>query len=234
MEIRIYALVVRRYLWFILAAMLAAATVAAVIDEIRAPTYQTEAQVVVQAAPGLTETRQAGDLLGNVGSRTVAHTYAQLVSAAVVRDEARTRTGLTAETAGTYHVTAAPLADSLVIQVTATGPDSATVTSYCNAIAEAMVAHSATLYPVVALGLLQPASPPQAPVSPRPARDIPLAGALGLAAGVLLAMAAAYLAADEGLPLRRARGVRPSEVVVGVEAKPEVPLPDPRVAAEEG
>ena len=85
------------------------------------------------------------------------------------------------------------LPDTVVIQVTGTGPDRQVLADYLNATVSATITGTRDLFKVVVLQSLEAAIPPQDPVSPQPSRDIPLGIALGFLIGALLALALDYM-----------------------------------------
>jgi capsular polysaccharide biosynthesis protein len=68
---------------------------------------------------------------------------------------------------------------------------------------DATIKNSKDLFRVVDLVPLETVQPPQNKISPVPSRDIPLAVGLGLAAGVLLALALGYIRAPAPAPVAR-------------------------------
>src|SRR5829696_2453639 len=123
MEIARYISILRQYWWVILLAALAAGAAAAVLSATRTPVYGTQARVVVRPAPGLPDERTVVDLLGQIGLRYVPGTYAEAFTSDEVKARARSAVGLSGVAAGDYELSAVVLPDTLVIEVTGSGPD---------------------------------------------------------------------------------------------------------------
>jgi tyrosine-protein kinase len=198
MEIRTYFRTILRH-WFIimLVATLAGGTVA-IMTKMKAPSYKTSARVVARPVASINDARTVVDLVGQMAARSVVGTFAQLFTGTDVQNRAVQAAGLSPAVAQDYSIDAAILPDSLVIEVTGTGPDPVVLARYVNATVSAAVQYSPSLFQVVELAPLQPATVPDTPISPQPARDIPLGIGFGLLLGVLLALTFDYLRTPKG------------------------------------
>jgi succinoglycan biosynthesis transport protein ExoP len=182
-----------RYWWIVVLATIATGAGAAVLDAVRKPDYSGFARVVVRPSSKLTDSRILVDTVGQMGARYVTGTFAQTFTSEQVRVAAQQAVGLSVAEATRYPLQANVLPDTVVIEVSGTGPDPAVLAKYIDATVNATVQQTITLFGVMELQPLQTANVPPTPTSPRPLRDIPLGLALGLILGALLAWTLAYM-----------------------------------------
>lgn len=188
MEIRTYLNIILRYWWVVLLALVAGGVIAAGMDRIKKPTYSAAARVTVRPSPTLSDTRSIIDLVGQMGAKYIAGTFAQTFTSSDVKTAAAKAVGLTQDAAISYPLDAEVLPDTAVIQVSGTGPDPTLLVNYINATLEATIGNTRDLFRVMDLVTLEPARVPSAPVSPQPSRDIPFGAGIGLGVGILLAL----------------------------------------------
>lgn len=193
MELRTYLHSIFRYWWLVLLLLVAGGLVAAGLDRVRSPVYSSEARVAVRPSPTLSDTRTIIDLVGQMGARYIAGTFAQTFTSAQVRDMAQKAVGLSPEAAEDYPLQANVLPDTAVISVEGTGPDATILVNYINATLEATVRDTTDLFRVMDLIPLEQARVPHTPDSPQPSRDIPAGAGLGLGLGIVLALIMDYL-----------------------------------------
>lgn len=198
MELRLYLSILRRYCWLIAGITLVAGVAALVFDNMRAPTYQVQARLALRPAQTLADPGATINMMYNLGSRAISGTFAGLVPPTVGQEDVRTKVGLSPEAAAKYSFQASVLPDSMLLQVSGSGPDPAILASFMSAVLETLVRDAHELYPTVELVPIDRHIATPALVAPRPMRDVPLAIAVGLAAGVLLSMALAYLTNSSG------------------------------------
>src|SRR5207237_198161 len=159
------------------------------------------ARVALSPAPVVSATRTLVDLGGQIGSRYIPGTFAEAFSSSDVISDARKSVGLSEQAAQDYKLNAVVLPDTAVIEVTGTGPDSNILTSYLNATLDATIKDTRNLFGVIELVTLQPARVPSEPTAPQPVRDLITAVAVGLGAGLLLALLFDYLRTPAPAPL---------------------------------
>ena len=203
MEARAYFNLILRYAWLIILIMVVAGVGTAVVDSMRDPTYRATARVAVRPAAGLSDERTTVDMVAQMGARFIPGTFAQIVTSAAVEAAAQKAAGLSAAAATDYPVEANVLPDTAVVELAMTGRDPVLLAKYLNATVDATIKNSKDLFRVVDLVPLETVQPPQNKISPVPSRDIPLAIGLGLAAGVLLALALGYIRAPAPTPVAR-------------------------------
>lgn len=193
MEIRHYLAILRRYIWLVAGLTLVAALGAFLVDSVRVPTYQVQVRVALRPSPTLTEPGTTVDMVYYLGTRAVSGTFAGLVPSVAGREDVHQKAGMSAEMAAGYSFRASVLPDSMLLQVSGSGPHPGALVNLLNAVLDALIRNGHDLYPMVELVLLDPGGGHPTQVAPHPTRDVALALALGLAAGILLAMALAYL-----------------------------------------
>jgi len=182
-----------RYWWIVLLAAVAAGAGAAALDSFLKPSYSGYARVVLRPSDKITDTRTLVDMVGQIGLRYLTGTFAQTFTSQDVKAAAQKSAGLSATEALRYPLQANVLPDTVVIEVSGTGPDPDVLTRYLNATVDATIQQGNTLFGVVELQTLESAKVPPTPVSPKPLRDITLGLVLGLLLGCLLAWSYGYL-----------------------------------------
>lgn len=211
MEIRTYLNSIMRYWWLVLLLLVAGGVGAALLDRTKTPTYSTQARIAVRPSPALSDTRAIIDLIGQMGDRYIAGTYAQAVTSAQVQEAARKASGLSVDDADNYVLDSAVLPDTSVVQINATGPNPTILVNYLNASLQATVDDTRDLFRVMEVVPLEAARMPHTPITPTPSRDIPFGAALGLGLGIVLALIVDYLRG-----LLNARRERAAGAVAGI------------------
>ncbi len=173
MEIKAYIRTIMRYWFVVVLVTLVSGATAAFLVSVKRPVYSANARVATRPAAVLSDTRTIVDLLGQMTARSVTGTFAQAFTSSDVKAAARQVVGLSEEDATDYPLEANILPNSLVLEVSGTGPDPGMLVNYINATVDATVQRASTLFRVVDLVPLDPAHFPQAPTSPLPSRDIP-------------------------------------------------------------
>jgi uncharacterized protein involved in exopolysaccharide biosynthesis len=193
MNPRDYIKNIARYWWVIALAIIAGGVGAFAMDAVRKPEYSGSARVMVRPSASLNDSRTLVDLVGQIGARYVTGTYAQTFSSEQVTVAAQKAAGLSLEQADRYPLQANVLPDTVVIELSGTGPDPAMLARYLDATVNATVKQTNSLFGVMELQPLEAAKVPPTPTSPRPVRDLTLGLVLGLLVGSLLAWTFAYM-----------------------------------------
>ncbi len=229
MEVVTYLKIIGRYWWVVLLTALISTGVAAAISFTKSPTYSVQARVVARPATGvLTDTRDLVNMISQLGMKSVIGTFAQLFTSADVQKQAQDEVGLNPTTAKDYPIEANVLPDTTVIELTAKGRDPQLLTNYVNATVNASVASGLELYRVIELAPIEMAVVPTAPTSPVPSRDIPIGAGLGLALGILLALAIEYLRMPRRVAYEpQIRSLVPNGVQALPSAMPSLAPPPP-------
>ncbi len=195
MELRIYLNIVLRYWWLLLLAISAGGVGAALADHAQTPRYSTQLRVMMRPSGLLTDPRDLVNLVGQVGARSIAGTFAQAFTSAAVRQDARNKVGLSEWQAAAYTFDASLVPDSTVIAIQGSGPNPVMLVNYLNATAAATVDHTRDLFRVLDLEPIDTPPLPDSPSSPSPSRDVPGGAGLGLGLGLLLALTLDYVRA---------------------------------------
>lgn len=188
MELRRYLDVLARWWWLFVASTLLSGTVAFFYSGNLPPTYRTSALLFVNqvAAPG---TLTLSDTLLN---QQLAKTYSQMMVQPVVLDGVAERLNLTFSTSTLVSmVSASPVRDTQLLQITVDGSDPALIRDIANTLAEVFIARQAPYFPpgqsASALQVAQPALLPTQPIGPR----VPFNTAVAALFGLLLALGVA-------------------------------------------
>lgn len=181
MELRRYLEVVARWWWLLIISTLLAGAVAFFYTRTLPPVYRATALLFVNqvAAPG---TLTLSDALLN---QQLAKTYSQMMVQPVVLEEVIERLGLplSATTVGRM-VSASPVRDTQLLQITVEGSDPATIRDIANTLAQVFIARQAPYLPpgqtASALQVAQPALLPTQPIGPRVMFNTAVAALFGL------------------------------------------------------
>ena len=211
MEIKAYISTILRYWFVIILVTLVSGATAALLVSVKQPTYSANSRVATRPSAVISDTRTIVDLLGQMTARSVTGTFAQAFTSSDVKAAARQAVGLTEEAAADYPIEANILPDSLVLEVSGSGPDPGLLVNYINATVDAAVQRAPTIFGVVDLVPLDRARFPQNPTSPQPSRDIPLGVALGLLLGIMLALTIDYFRAPRAANNIRALPSTPAQ-----------------------
>ncbi len=195
MELRTYLNIILRYWWLLLLAISAGGAGAAVADHAQTPRYSTQMRVMMRPSGLLTDPRDLVNLVGQVGARSIAGTFAQSFTSEAVRAAARKMVGLSNGQAAAYTLDANLVPDSTVISIQGSGPNPVMLVNYLNATTAATVDNTRDLFRVLDLVPLDTPPLPDTPSSPSPSRDLPGGAGLGLGLGILLALTLDYLRA---------------------------------------
>ena len=142
MEVRAYLRTLARYWFLIVLVAIVSGGTAALLVSVKTPSYSASARVTTRPSTVLSDTRTIVDLLGQMASRSVTGTFAQVFTSSEVKAAARQAANLSADAAGDYPIEANILPDSLVIEVSGSGPDPGMLVNYINATVDATVQRS--------------------------------------------------------------------------------------------
>lgn len=164
--------------------------------------YSAETVIAIGAAQSIIDDDQLIDIVGTLERSGVTATVAGLASSRSVFDAAAVGIALSPDEAGDYDVTATPVIDANLVDITTSGPDPAIAASLTNAIAEQTQIQFTQLYRVFDLRVVTLANPPS--TTDRPSASLVIAGAAVLAAVIALLL----------LSWRNERGTRKIEPVL--------------------
>jgi polysaccharide biosynthesis transport protein len=156
-------------------------------------TWQTPREYLARTSLliGPNTTVDPGQLVYSVdalGRSMIVGTYANVLETDVIRHDALEQVGADTDPRDTaISIKAAPLADSAVVQVTATAPDPYMAAAIANAVGQVGQARMRSLYPMYDLTVVTQAVPPVAVYRPDVRRNL----AIGVLVGLLASASAA-------------------------------------------
>ena len=179
---------VRRRWWLVVLVTLAVLAVDALLSWHSPRSYMARTSLLIGPSTNL----DRGQLVYSVdalGRSLIVGTYADVLSADVVRRQALVSVGVSPDdTRNGVTIKATPLAESAVIQVTAEAPDPVLAAAVANAVGTVGEARMSQFYPIYDLTVVTSATPPTSLHRP----DLIRNGSLGLLIGLLLGSASAY------------------------------------------
>lgn len=189
MEIKLFFRMLLRSWWIVVLTMLSAVFAALISAYFTTPIYRASARFVVLPNP----TYLGGESniiysLDTLDKRSVITTYAEILNSPTIYNKTIEQLNLTAEQLSEYKYDAVVLPETNIIELSVQGPDPETVALLTNRIGQSVVEYVVTLYKIYDMTLLDAATVPTIPISPQPLRDAGVAGVVGLAVGVALAL----------------------------------------------
>lgn len=174
----------------IVVGVLAASAVAVWIDASTEPVYSAEASYVVSPGSGIEpdDIARGVDTLDSSRSRSIMATLTEITNSAVVRDEAFDALGLDSGLADDYTIESVVVPEANVMQTTVVGPDPTIAASLASALGEFGGTRFVASYRIYDVEVLDPAEIPAIPANPELSALLVVAGAMGLVAGVTLAL----------------------------------------------
>lgn len=164
--------------------------------------YSAETVIAIGASQTIIDDDQLIDIVGTLERSGVTATVAGLASSRSVFDAAVVAIGLPSNEAGDYDVTAVPVIDANLVDISTSGPDPAIAAGLTNAVAEQTQIQFTQLYRVFDLRAVTLADPPS--TTDRPSPSLVIVGAAVLAAVIALLL----------LSWRNERGTRRIEPVL--------------------
>jgi len=183
--------VLRRTWWIVVLAAVAAAGAALYLGSRQELRYQSVASYVVSPHQGdvTADIIESVRTLDQARARALVSTYVEMLTGTAVQDEAAAALGLGAFPEG-YEVAAVVAPEAYVAELQVTGPAAADAAVLSGAIGTAASARFVGLYQIYDIVLLDPASVPTDPVNRGPVETALLGAALGLMAGLAIAVLA--------------------------------------------
>jgi len=199
MEMKTYLRVLVRKWWIVVPAFLITFVSTMVFTFAQAPTYQATATFIVAPSGSAGDVRTFVSYLDTLSRQVeIANTYTQLAISRQVRDEVVEALGLSTLQNKSLAVESKMRAGTNVMDIRVEGNDPVLVADFANKIGEHTVGFSAELYEAYQLIPLDPALPPQIPISPNTKLNLALGAVLGLALGGGLAFLSDYMQAPLG------------------------------------
>lgn len=186
MELSEYARSAIRH-WLLIATMgLAAAVLSFSVAAEQPANYRSNSRFVIGPASTLAEGRDIAGAIDTLGKRSIAGTFAELVTSEDLKRSA-VRT-LKLRGSDDYSISAVILPDAYVVKVSGTGPDASAIAAVISSVTSQAVRKFEQLYPVYAINRLDAVRPATAPFEPRPERDAALGSFIGAATGFILGL----------------------------------------------
>ena len=180
----------RRFWWVVLAAVVAAAGAGYLLAAREPLRYESVASYVVSPRAGdSADVTESVRTLDPARARALVSTHVEILTSAAVQEAAAAAAGLGAFPDG-YRVEAIVAPEAYVAELRVTGPEAAQAAVLSGAIGTEASRRFAELYPIYDIVLLDPASVPNDPVNRSPVETALLGAALGLMAGLAIAVLA--------------------------------------------
>jgi capsular polysaccharide biosynthesis protein len=178
----------RRNWWLLLVCALVAAGAALYVAQRQRDEYRSSLRLAAGPSPALTGQGRVAEAILALNKRSLIMTFAEIAGGHVTFHEAADSIGLSREEASRYSVTSTAMPDANVIMLDVEGPDRTVAERLANEVGARSITFVRHFYRTLALRALDDASSSDGPVSPKPERDVPLAGAGGLFVGFFLGL----------------------------------------------
>jgi diguanylate cyclase (GGDEF)-like protein len=191
MEIKLYLRMIQRSWWIVVLTVLSAVLAALISAFMTTPIYSSSSRYIVSPNPKFL----GGDVdynliysLDTLDKRTIITTYAEVLNSSRIFAETVKSLGLKESVWVDYTFSAAVFPETNIIEFTVQGPDPEMAALLTATVGQRAVDYVEGLYQIYEMGLLDPASVPTEPISPKPLRDAGVALVAGLALGIGLAL----------------------------------------------
>jgi diguanylate cyclase (GGDEF)-like protein len=214
MEAKLYLRILLKKWWIVIPTFLVTFTAGIVFAYTKTPVYSATTTYVVVPSSSFSNVKDFSSGLDMLGRRTeIANTFSEIASSRKIKKLAFSSLSLESDT--DYTVNSELLAGTNIIEITVDGPDALIARDLANTIGTTMEEYVQGLYEIFTLILLDEATTPRSPISPRRSLDLALAAVFGLVLGGGLAFLSEYLAT----PLSAAVGVSIIDDETGVYNK---------------
>lgn len=188
MEIRHYLKMLQKGWWIVLLTVLVAVNVAFIMAYFTEPVYIASAKFIVSPNPSVIAEYDVVNSLEALDKRSTVATYGEFLNSRRVYLDALSALGLDIADMDAYTPAAVVLPEANVLELSVTGPNPEIASAVANMIGTLTIDSVNRLYRAYVVSVLDAATPPVIPISPQPVRDASLALALGLIAGISLAI----------------------------------------------
>ncbi|CAG0959674.1 hypothetical protein ANRL3_00793 [Anaerolineae bacterium] len=188
MELKHYLRMLQAGWWIIALTVLAAISFSLAGSYLATPIYRARARLVVKPNVTVIGTGNLVDSLNTLDKRSIASTYAEVLTSNRIQSEAATALHIEPTVLQNYPRTATLLPDSNILEVSVSGPDPNIAAQLANGIGQRGIVYIQGFYQVFTVDFLDPAIADNIPVSPQPIRDVSIAIGLGLVVGAALAL----------------------------------------------
>jgi len=180
--------------WLVALTILIAGAATGLTDLLVAPSYTATTQLTLRPAPRLPPATDLTRLMDNIRNAYVVNTLVTAMDQDVTREQGAALAGLPISVADDYAVHVDVDSATQTITIETVGHHADRAAAYANGLVAAITQTTTRLYRLIAVQVLQPATPPIAPSRPNMPQDVPLAAGLGLVLGLLLAAFYEYMA----------------------------------------
>jgi diguanylate cyclase (GGDEF)-like protein len=177
----------------ILIISLGAAAISLFLSLSATPIFRSEASFIVFPDPGLTSSRDVVSSLDALEQRTIISTYADILNSRRVYEDTITSLNLDPGVMDQYPVTTVVEQDSNLLVLYTEGPDPDRGSLLANTIGQTGTSLINSIYQVYDIAILDRATIPAEPFSPRPIRDLSIYLGAGLLLGLLLVLVSAQI-----------------------------------------
>ncbi|MDX1584375.1 MAG: Wzz/FepE/Etk N-terminal domain-containing protein [Thermoanaerobaculia bacterium] len=194
---------IRRGWWLILLLLALAVVTAFWLTSRERPVYETSATLVVAPSGDIEEPDEIVRALETLERRTVVATFARIPTTRESRDAVAGMLDLEDSDLRGFRIRGSVVPNTNLIRVSATGPNPDRVAAVANAAASLTAVEAEKLYRIYSLRTVASATPPRRPDYPDPQRNLIVAGFIGLALGLVAALALERVRTDrriEGEP----------------------------------
>lgn len=187
--------------WVIIPTFLITLGVAGVLALGQDPSYEASTSIIVTpAADAADETLST---LAVISRQTeITDTFAQIASSRLIQRTAADELALTGDQRRGVRIVSRLVTGTTLLSITASAPDPDLASAYANAVSAALVDFVNERYAVFDVSVVDEASVPEVPVSPNVPLTLGLGGAAGLLLGIGLAVVAALVRPPARAPLR--------------------------------
>ena len=193
MQLQQYLRMMQKSWWIIAMTTLSALIFALITTYNTVPQYRSSARFIISPNPDIVSARDIVSSLATLDKRSIAVTYSEVLNSNRVLQETASALGIGVKELQPYQISSVVLPEANILELTTVGPDPVLAAALANEVGKQGIIYISQLYPAYELSVLDLATPPAAPFSPQPSRDASLAIALGLVAGVVLAIIRGYL-----------------------------------------
>jgi len=188
MEFRLYFQILRRGWWIIAITALTALVAALATSYLVTPRYRAVARFIVTPGSGLVNRDEVLTSLATLDRQSIITTYAEVMNSDRIYTDALNFLQLQPRDLESYTYKAEVVANSSVLEVSASGPDPQLAANLANAIGYQTINFIRQLNQVYNFDFLDIAVPPDEPYSPNLLVNVGLATVLGVIAGALFAV----------------------------------------------
>ncbi len=186
METRLYIRMLQKGWWVILLTALVALVISLIATYLAVPVYRSTARFIIVPNSSLIGGQAVLNSLDVLDRVTVVTTYSEIMNSGRIYADTLELLKLQPKDLVDYNYQAVVLANTSILELSATGPNPQTVATLANSIGYQTIAYTQETDQVFDINFLDVATPSTVPISPQPLQDISTAFVLGLVGGAAL------------------------------------------------